>query len=193
MFTGIVEDMGRIAAVRPDGLTIAAPAAIAERLTIGASIAVEGVCLTATAVHGDTFDADIMPETLAKTILGGLAEGSRVNLELPATPASMLAGHIVQGHVDGVARVTSITEEGNSRVVRFSIPPELARYVVTKGSIAVNGVSLTVVDADASGFSVALIPHTQQITTLSQLAIGARVNVETDVLAKYAEKLLASR
>lgn len=193
MFTGIIEEMGRIAAVRPDGVTITTSETIAKRLTIGGSIAVEGVCLTATAIRGETFDADIMPETFAKTTLGSMKEGSRVNLELPATPASMLAGHVVQGHVDGVARVVRITEEGNSRVVRFEIEPSLGRYVVAKGSIALNGVSLTVVDADADGFSVALIPHTRQMTTLSDLAHGARVNVETDVLAKYAEKLIASR
>lgn len=193
MFTGIIERTGTVAAIRKDGMTITAPEAIMTRLTPGGSIAVEGVCLTATSLSGDGFDADIMPETFAKTALGQRSAGDRVNLELPATPSSLLAGHLVQGHVDGVARVSKVAEEGNSRIVTFAIEPGLARYIVRKGSVAINGVSLTVVDAQGEGFSVALIPHTRETTTLSDLAIGTAVNIETDVLAKYAEKLLASR
>ena len=193
MFTGIVDEMGKVARTRPDGLTLAIPPRMAARLSPGGSIAVEGVCLTATAVRSGEVDADIMPETFAKTTLGSLRDGDAVNLELPATPESLLAGHIVQGHVDGVATVAAVEERGNSRMVSFSLSPELARYIAQKGSVAVNGVSLTVVEAAADGFSVALIPHTRQVTTLSDLRVGSKANIETDILAKYAEKLLASR
>lgn len=188
MFTGIIEEMGAIASARPGGLSIDASAALAGKLAVGGSIAVEGVCLTATRIEGSRIEVDVMPETFSRTTLGDLAAGSPVNLELPATPTTFLAGHVVQGHVDGAGIVASIAEEGNSRRVVITPPESVMTYVVEKGSVAVNGVSLTVAGVTEDSFSVAIIPHTWEATTFSQLSEGSRVNIETDVLAKYVEK-----
>jgi riboflavin synthase len=189
MFTGIIEHVGTIAAKRDDGLSAEAPG-LAQRLSVGGSIAVAGVCLTATRIAGDIVDVDVVPETFARTTLARCVVGTPVNLELPATPSTFLAGHIVQGHVDGVGEVREVTEEGNS--VRITLAPEreLMRYVVEKGSVAVDGVSLTVAGVSDDAFMVAVIPHTRTATTLGLLQAGGRVNIETDVLAKYAEKLI---
>jgi riboflavin synthase len=195
MFTGLVQGTGEVVAVDATGdgarLTIAAEAPL--DLAPGDSVAVNGVCLTAVEPDGRAFSADVMNETLRRSSLGALARGARVNLELPLRPHDRLGGHFVQGHVDGVGTVEEVREEGFARVVRVAAEPELLRYVVEKGSIAVDGVSLTVAAADASSFAVSLIPETLERTTLGTAGVGQTVNLEVDVLAKYVEKLVAAR
>jgi riboflavin synthase len=186
MFTGLVESTGTIAARTEGRLTVRA----ALELAPGDSVAVNGVCLTATAVADGSFDADVMPETLRRSSLGGVGEGDRVNLELPLRAGDRLGGHVVQGHVDGLGTVESVGEEGFARIVRIAAPGELLRYVVEKGSIAVDGVSLTVAEVDGDGFAVSLIPETLERTNLDEAAPGRSVNLEVDVLAKYVEKLV---
>jgi riboflavin synthase len=190
MFTGIVTATGTVVSLRDGRLLVRAEPPL--ELSEGDSVAVNGVCLTATGVDGDGgFGADVMPETLRRTALGALAEGGRVNLELPLRAADRLGGHVVQGHVDAVGTVESASEDGLARALRIAAPPELLRYVVEKGSIAVDGVSLTVTDVDGDGFGVSLIPETVERTTLGEAGPGRRVNLEVDVLAKYVEKLAA--
>jgi riboflavin synthase len=186
VFTGLVETTGTIASLGDGRLSVRA----ALDLRPGDSVAVNGVCLTARAVGDEGFDADVMPETLRRTALGALGDGDRVNLELPLRASDRLGGHVVQGHVDGLGSVESVSEEGFARVVRIAAPSELLRYVVEKGSIAVDGVSLTVAEVDADGFSVSLIPETLERTTLGAAVPGRSVNLEVDVLAKYVEKLV---
>jgi riboflavin synthase len=154
-------------------------------------VAVNGVCLTATAIRDGTFSADVMHESLRRSSLGEVGAGSSVNLELPLRASDRLGGHVVQGHVDGVAVVRSVVDDGFARVVTFDAPPDLLRYVVEKGSIAVDGVSLTVSAIDDSSFSVSLIPETLERTTLGTADVGRPVNLEVDVLAKYVEKLVS--
>ena len=194
MFTGLVETTGTVVDViqQADGtrLTVAAES-IAPALSEGDSVTVNGVCLTATRVEAGTFAADVVAETLRRSSLGPLEPGSQVNLELALRANDRLGGHIVQGHVDGVGEVESVAPEGIAHTVRIAAPPELLRYVVEKGSIAVDGVSLTVAAVDAAAFEVALIPETLGRTTLGSLAPGRRVNLEVDILAKYVEKLLS--
>jgi riboflavin synthase len=187
VFTGLVQATGTIALLGDGRLSIEAEL----DLEPGDSVAVNGVCLTATAVGDAGFEADVMPETLRRTALGSVGEGDRVNLELPLRAGDRLGGHMVQGHVDGLGTIDAVTEEGFARVVRISAPADLLRYVVEKGSIAVDGVSLTVAEVDAEGFAVSLIPETLERTTLGQAAPGRVVNLEVDVLAKYVEKLVA--
>ena len=191
MFTGLVESTAQVRRVEPDGdgvrLEVATP--LAAELEHGDSIAVNGVCLTAVDPSSEGFRADVMPETLRRTSLGPLAGGDEVNLELPLRAGDRLGGHVVQGHVDGTGTVASVTEEGNSRVVRIEAAPEVLRYVVEKGSIAVDGVSLTVSGVDDQAFEVSLIPETLARTTLGAAAPGRAVNLEVDVFAKYVEKL----
>ncbi len=190
MFTGLVREVGTVRALDGSGrLTIAAPL-IAANTEIGDSVAIDGACLTVVARDGDVLAFEAVPETLARTCLGGLAAGSRVNLEPALRAGDALGGHYVQGHVDGVGAVRSVDDEGQGRRVWFDAPPELLRYVVDKGSITVQGTSLTVADLDETGFAVALIPHTLEATTLGRLEPGAAVNLEADVLAKYVERLL---
>jgi riboflavin synthase len=184
VFTGIVE-MGE---VRQSGNRLAVRTPLAAELERGDSIAVNGVCLTAVEIDGDTFEADVMEETLARSSLGRLTEGDRVNVELALRVGDRLGGHFVQGHVDSTGRVESIEPREHSRVVRIAAPPELLRYVVEKGSIAVDGVSLTVVEVDDGSFSVSLIPETLERTTLGSASEGDPVNLEVDMLAKYAVK-----
>ncbi len=160
---------------------------LGSELAEGDSVAVNGVCLTATEAGPDGFSADVMPETLRRTSLN---HSGRVNLELPLRASDRLGGHIVQGHVDGTAEVASVDEEGNARVVRLSPPPELLRYVVVRGSIAVDGVSLTVASVDGEGFAVSLVTETLERTNLGALTTGTAVNLEVDVVAKYVEKLV---
>jgi riboflavin synthase len=186
MFTGLVQSTGTVGYLADGRLRIESALALSE----GDSVAINGVCLTATAVRPGGFDADVMPETLRRTALGELAEGDRVNLELPLRATDRLGGHVVQGHVDGTGTVESIADDGFARLVRISAPLELLRYVVEKGSIAVDGVSLTVAEVDDDGFAVALIPETLERTTLGAAAPGRTVNLEVDVLAKYVEKLV---
>lgn len=192
MFTGIVEEVGRVAAVERsgDGLRLQVEAALATELSPGDSVAVSGVCLTAVEARNATFTADLGPETVARSALGSLAEGDQVNLELPLRPSDRLGGHIVQGHVDGVGTVEAVSDAGSSREVRFAASADLLRYVVEKGSVTVDGVSLTVAGVDGAGFSVSLVPETLERTTLGTAGRGRPVNLEVDVIAKHVEKLL---
>ena len=194
MFTGIVREVGKVAAVSGGSggirLEVAAPAAAAAT-DVGGSVAVGGCCLTAVSVDGGVIAFDAVPETLARTTLGGLTRGTRVNIEPALRAGEPLGGHYVQGHVDGVGRVLSVEEEGDGRRIWFEAPAGLRRYVVEKGSITVEGTSLTVAELRPDGFSVALIPHTLAGTTLCEHAAGALDNHEGDVLAKDGEQLLA--
>ena len=192
MFTGLVQDRGRVEAVdtTADGVRLRMRSALASELGEGDSVAVEGVCLTATAVDRAGFAADVMSETLRRSTLGDLRAGSSANLELPLRAGDRLGGHVVPGHVDGIAEIGDVTQEGFSRRLSVQAPAELLRYVVEKGSIAVAGVSLTVAEVSDEGFAVALIPETLERTTLGDLEGGERVNLEVDVLAKHVEKLL---
>ena len=187
MFTGLVAGTGTVRSLHEGRLEVETP--LATELAAGDSIAVNGVCLTAVERSNGSFAADVMPETLRRTSLEPLAEGDEVNLELPLRAGDRLGGHVMQGHVDGTGTVRSAADEGNSRVVRIEAPAELLRYVVQKGSIAVDGVSLTVSAVDDEGFEVSLIPETLERTTLGGAAPGRTVNLEVDVLAKYVEKL----
>jgi riboflavin synthase len=192
MFTGLVVGVGRVAAVdrSESGARIAIETPLVADLQTGDSIAVNGVCLSATSLQNGSFLADAMNETLSRTSLGDLAPGAEVNLELPLRASDRLGGHMVQGHVDGVGRIASITEDGFARRVGVEAPADVLRYVIEKGSIAVDGVSLTVTDVDSRSFTVSLIPDTLQRTNLGRAAVGDRVNLEVDVLAKYVEKLI---
>jgi riboflavin synthase len=186
VFTGLVQTTGSLAAA--EGGRFRVDAAGLD-LADGDSVAVNGVCLTATGVDAGGFSADVMDETLRRTALGALGPGDAVNIELPLRASDRLGGHIVQGHVDGTGTVESMAEEGFARVLRVGAPAELLRYVVEKGSIAVEGVSLTVAAVDDDGFTVSLIPETLERTTLGALEPGRAVNLEVDVVAKYVEKL----
>jgi riboflavin synthase len=183
--------MGTVSAVErePAGARLEVETTLASGLKEGDSIAVNGVCLTVVEVSDKSFRADVMNETLRRSSLGPLEQGEHVNLELPLRADDRLGGHFVQGHVDGTGTVESVTVEGFSSVVRIVCEPDLLRYVVEKGSIAVDGVSLTVADLDDEGFSVSLIPETLERTTLGAAVPGRVVNLEVDVLAKYVEKL----
>ncbi len=192
MFTGIIEGTGRIKSVKAleEGLQIEIAADFdLERSNVGDSIAVSGCCLTITSRLGDTFWADVSKETAALTTLGRLKENSAVNLERPLKMGERLGGHFVQGHVDGMGLVRGIQEAGESKEIQIQSPPSLTRYLVTKGSVAVDGVSLTVNRSDGDLFTVMIIPHTQLKTTFNDLKLGDRVNLEVDILGKYVEKL----
>ncbi|HEX8205974.1 MAG TPA: riboflavin synthase [Solirubrobacteraceae bacterium] len=194
MFTGLVQSLGTVSEIHEttDGVRLAIETPLAGELSEGDSIAVNGVCLTAVGLcMGDRFGADVMRETLSRTSLGALEAGSAVNLELPLRAADRLGGHIVQGHVDGQGVVAGTRDDGFARVVTIESGPELLRYVVEKGSIAVDGVSLTVARVDDTSFDVSLIPETLERTTLGRAENGTVVNLETDILAKHVEKLLA--
>jgi riboflavin synthase len=189
VFTGLVREVGTVASLVDGRLTIEAPLT-ARGVQLGDSVAIDGVCLTVVARVDSTLSFDAVPETLGRTALGTLDQGSRVNLEPALRAGDPLGGHYVQGHVDGVGSVASVAREGDGRRVRFAASAELLKYIVEKGSIAVQGTSLTVAAVDDTGFEVALIPHTLQATTLGELEPEQPVNLETDVLAKYVEKLL---
>lgn len=194
MFTGIIEEVGEVVACERDEdvwrLAIRA-AATSEGLPVGASVAVNGCCLTATSIDGDLMRFDLARETVARTRFDTrLQVGSRVNLERPLRLSSRLDGHFVQGHVDGVARVESIRDSGSSSEITFELPPDLARYCVEKGSVGIDGVSLTCAAVHGTKVKVALIPHTLEVTTLGRLKITDLVNIEVDMIAKYVEKLL---
>jgi riboflavin synthase len=193
MFTGIVTERGVIRRVREtEGcLTVDIKAPQTTRgMRRGDSVSVNGVCLTARKVGRASFSAQVMGETLMRTTLGELDRGHLVNLELPTRVFDRLGGHIVQGHVDGLGHVLRIEERDDSRYVSVQCDADLLRYVVPKGSITLDGVSLTVVDIDRTAFRVALIPHTMQVTSLGQISEGSRLNIEVDVLAKYVERLM---
>jgi riboflavin synthase len=193
VFTGLVQDLGTVTAVdgSEDGVRLAVRTAL--ELAEGDSVAVNGVCLTATAVADGGFRADVMNETLRRSSLGALEAGSRVNLELPLRAADRLGGHFVQGHVDGVGGVWDFRDEGFARVVTIGVPAELMRYVVEKGSITVDGVSLTVSALGDDWLQVSLIPETLERTILGAIDVGQTVNLEVDVLAKYVERLAVLR
>jgi riboflavin synthase len=192
VFTGLVRDLGRILEVErsDDGARLRVATHLADELREGDSVAVNGVCLTAASVDGGWFEAQAMNETLARSSLGALSAGSGVNLELPLRMGDPLGGHLVQGHVDGLGRVVSIEDDGFSRRLRVQAPESLLRYVVEKGSITIDGVSLTVVDTNTASFTVSLIPETLERTNLGAAEPGMTVNLEVDVLAKYVEKLV---
>jgi riboflavin synthase len=196
MFTGIVRERGRVAGI--DGgengvrLRIAAAATAGSGVALGDSVSIGGVCLTVVAIDGDELSFDAVPETLSRTALGSLAPGDDVNVEPALRAGDPLGGHVVQGHVDGTGAVRSVEPEGDGKRIWFDAQRDIVRYCIEKGSVAVDGVSLTVAALDDSGFAVALIPHTLAETTLGALASGDTVNLEVDVLAKYVERLLPS-
>jgi riboflavin synthase len=195
MFTGLVQDLGRIVSADRDGdgARVTVETSLAGELVEGDSVAVNGVCLTATEVGDGVFVADVMNETLSRTSLAVAEPGTGVNLELPLRPSDRLGGHVVQGHVDGLATIAEVRDDGFARRVRFDIDPELLRYVVEKGSIALDGVSLTVIEIGDAWFTVSLIPESLERTNLGAAGPGTKVNVEVDVLAKYVERLIGSR
>jgi riboflavin synthase len=192
MFTGLIADLGSVAAIGQDGqgATLRIGTSLAGEIAVGDSIAVNGVCLTATRVGSEEFEAQAIRETLERSTLGALSPGDAVNLELALRADGRLGGHIVQGHVDGVGRIAEVREEGFSRVLAIDADPALLPYVVRKGSIAIDGVSLTVSALRESGFAVSLIPETLQRTTLGRAAVGRAVNLEADILAKHVQRLL---
>ncbi|MDO8576531.1 MAG: riboflavin synthase [bacterium] len=193
MFTGIIEQQGIVQKRARNRLHIKAASGLIKELSLGASVAVNGACLTVSDFPTKhVFSADVMPETFERTTLGDLAQGDAVNLELPLKAGDKLGGHMVQGHVDGTARLTCIRTLGNSRILSFSAPKGITRFVVEKGSIAIDGVSLTVIGVDAKGFSVGIIPHTLKHTTLAHLAKGGSANVEVDIIAKYVRAFNSS-
>ncbi|MCD9047509.1 riboflavin synthase [Luteimonas sp. MHLX1A] len=197
MFTGIITGVGRIAAREPRGgdlrLTVATGNLPFETPQLGESIAVNGVCLTVVAFDAASFQADVSTETLALTTLGRLADEAPVNLERALRVSDRLGGHLVSGHVDGLGRVASITDDARAQRWRFEAPPALLRYIAKKGSICVDGVSLTVNAVDAQGFEVALVPHTVANTAFAAIGVGDAVNLEVDLVARYVERLLADR
>jgi riboflavin synthase len=192
MFTGLIADLGSVTALqRSDaGATVEIRTLLAQELTDGDSIAVNGVCLTATNIHDGRFQAQAMAETLARSSLGALSTGARVNLELPLRVGDRLGGHVVQGHVDGTGTVSEIRTEGFARVLAIEIEPQLQRYTAEKGSVAVDGVSLTISAVHERGFAVSLIPETLARTNLGTIVEGALVNVEVDIIAKHVERLI---
>ena len=195
MFTGIIEDLGTVAAIKrsPAGavLTIRTAMPLA-RVTLGESIAINGACMTVTGKGRGTFATDISAESLRRTTLGELQPGDRVNLERCLTLDKLIGGHLVSGHVDGVGRLVAIKPEGDSRLYTFEVPAEQARYLVEKGSVAIDGISLTVFGIRGRRFSVALIPHTLKLTTLGFKHPGDAINVESDMLVKYVERILGA-
>ncbi|MCI5048141.1 MAG: riboflavin synthase [Aquisalinus sp.] len=196
MFTGLIEEIGQIADISQADqkytLTISANKVLQD-VAIGDSIAVNGVCLTVTSFTHEAFTVDAVPETLARTNLGDLASGSKVNLERSATPQTRLGGHYVQGHVDSTGVVESFRADKEAIWVTIRTAPDLIKYIVTKGYITIDGTSLTVVDTGEDWFNITLIPHTQEHITLPRKSVGERVNLETDIIAKYVEKLLGAQ
>ena len=188
MFTGIVEEVGSVASV-PTGSLVIAASQVLKGMKPGGSIAVNGVCLTVTDFDSQSFSVDVMPETLRRTNLGRLRTGDRVNLERPLALGGEVGGHLVQGHVDDTGRIASITGEGEAVLMRFEAPPEVMRYIVPKGFIAVDGVSLTVASRDTSSFWVSIVDYTRQHTILGSRKVGDMVNLEVDIIAKYVEQL----
>jgi riboflavin synthase len=193
VFTGLIGDVGEVRAIerRDEGARIAVETSLAPDLVAGASIAVNGACLTAAELTSDSFTADAMNQTLTMTTLGGLSPGSAVNLELAMRLSDRLGGHIVQGHVDGVAAALGIAEDGISRRLRLALDRSMAPYLIAQGSVAVDGVSLTVADLGEDWFEVALIPETLEHTTLGAVAAGDQLNIECDLIAKHLERLMS--
>jgi riboflavin synthase len=196
MFTGIVEELGSVKALKREAgaarLTVTA-STVLEGTALGDSICVNGVCLTVVSMSKTEFSADVATETLSVTNLGELRLGARVNLERALQLSSRVGGHMVSGHVDGVGRIRSKREEGNGWRITIEAPDSVLRYVIRKGSIAIDGISLTVADAERTAFSIAMIPHTAKLTTLGFKNAGDSVNLEVDIIGKYVERLLAGR
>lgn len=196
MFTGIVEELGMVATIDVSGeggrLTLTAPK-VTEGLKLDESVATNGVCLTVVAVHSQQFEADLAPETLSRTNLGQLRAGDRVSLERSVTLETRMGGHLVQGHIDGTASIESVEPQGIQKLIQFHAAPDIARYIVPKGFVALDGASLTVVDAGRDSFSIALIPHSAELTTLGFKRAGDCVNVEVDLIAKYVERFMEAR
>lgn len=188
MFTGIVEEIGRVTSARSGKLIIAATETL-QGVKVGDSIAVNGVCLTVTKFGSDYVAFDIMLETVKRSNLGLLKAGDKVNLERAMVLGERLGGHLVQGHIDGTGKVASITREGEEMLIRFEAPSEVTRYIVEKGFVAVDGVSLTVVNKDSSSFQVSIVGHTREHTVLGERRVGDLVNLEVDIIAKYIEQL----
>jgi riboflavin synthase len=196
MFTGIIEELGSVRSIEERGENawlVTNARVVTEGTKHGDSIAVNGVCLTALDIHDDSFAADVSRETLLRSTLGRLKPGVPVNLERAVTPATRLGGHMVQGHVDARGKFVSVEDHGDSWTVRIAFPPEIARYLVFKGSVAVEGISLTIANLGEDYFEIAIIPKTWEVTNLSQLNPGDGVNLEVDVIGKYVERLLAFR
>ena len=193
MFTGLIQDVGTVVgmSVTGKGARIRIESALGPEISLGDSIAVNGICLTATSANALGFEIDAMNQTLAMTSLGGIGPESRVNLELAMQASDRLGGHIVQGHIDGVGMVVAVNEDGFARRVRVGLSPDLLRYAVDKGSIALSGVSLTIAELGGEWVEVSLIPETLERTNLGALAPGGKLNVECDIVAKYVERLLA--
>jgi riboflavin synthase len=194
MFTGLVQDLGRISGheLTDDGVRLTVESELARELSGGDSVAVNGVCLTAIAVGERSFTAEVMNETLQRSSLRDAQAGTEVNLELPLRASDRLGGHVVQGHVDGVGVVGEVEDDGFARRIRVSAPDDVLRYIVSKGSVAVDGVSLTITEIDDASFTVSLIPETLERTNLGAARPGTAVNLEVDVLAKYVEKLVGT-
>ena len=188
MFTGIVEELGTVGSIK-SGVLIVDASLVLEDLDVKDSICVNGACLTVTELTGTGFQVDVVPETLRRTNLGELTSGSKVNLERSLQMGGRLGGHIVQGHVDGTGEISSIEEDGDAYLYSFAVSPELSRYIVQKGFICVDGISLTVVDCADDEFTVTLIPYTREHTVLGTKSEGNKVNLEADIMAKYIEKL----
>lgn len=188
MFTGIIEEVGRLERLAGGEIAIRAKKVL-EDVALGDSIAVNGICLTVTRFDAAHFTADVMPETIRRTSLAELRRGSRVNLERALTLKSRLGGHIVSGHIDGAGTIAAMKEEGNAILLTVRASDSVLRYVVEKGSVALDGISLTVARVGAADFTVSLIPHTREITNLREKSVGSRLNIETDILGKYVEKL----
>lgn len=194
MFTGLIETTGRVESLQPGPMTrIEIAASTPEEPSIGDSVAVNGVCLTASEVGNGVMSFFAMHETLRRTALGGLRAGSLVNLELAMRAGDRFGGHIVQGHVDGVGEVVGVRAEGDAEIWAFKAPEPVLRYTVEKGSVCVDGISLTVVAVDDEGFTVSILPQTRAATDLSELSVGDKVNLEADVIGKYVERLLEPR
>ena len=189
MFTGIIEELGKVDSIGSGRLSILA-SKVLEDVQLGDSIAVNGICLTVTGFDKKHFTADVMPETIRRTALRELKKGSPVNLERALTLSSRLGGHIVSGHIDGTGEVESFTNEGNAVLLKVQAAPEIRHYIVEKGSVALDGISLTVAAVTEKDFTVSLIPHTREVTNLHAKQKGSPINIETDVLGKYVEKLL---
>lgn len=190
MFTGIITYLGKVKSRSKNNLTIQTSSKPLRKLSAGSSISINGICLTLTNKNKDYFGVDVMEETLKKTNLKNLHPADLVNLELPVTPNSLLSGHIVQGHIDGIGKVKNIAKRANSHVFKITLPGSLSAYVVEKGSVAVNGVSFTVIEVSSNFFTVGIIPYTFKNTNFQKSKVGDLVNLEVDILAKYLEKLV---
>lgn len=192
MFTGIIEEVGKVSSTPAGNLVIAAREVLSE-IKYGGSIAVNGVCLTVTSFTADSFSVDVMPETLKRTNLGLLSAGDTVNLERPVALGGQMGGHLVQGHIDDTGRVASVIWEGGATLIKFEASPEVMRFVVEKGFIAVDGISLTIASREADSFQVSVVDYTRQHSTLGSKQVGDLVNLEVDIIAKYVEQLSQTR